>query len=232
MSVDGRQARWERHNQERRRAILAAAIQVIEEAPPNQEVHVALIADRAGVGRTVIYRHFADRSDLDREIRVAILDDVWGHLLPVLSLEGTIPQIIERVVAEYVGWAADHPALHRIAATAEADDENPLDKGLSMIAGRIVELIETALALLALEVSDDEKAALDPLIHGLVGAVFGVVRRWLSRPAREPGVEVLVQLTTSSVWYLIQGHARALGIELRADQPIEELLAGALSMEA
>ena len=228
MSVDGRQARWERHNQERRRAILTAAIEVIEAAPPGHEVNVGAIAERAGVGRTVIYRHFTDRSELDREIRVAILDEVWARLLPVLTLEGSILQIIERVVSEYVGWAAEHPALHRLAGTAETDGENPLDEGLSMIAGRVAELIETAADLLRLDITDEQRAALDPLAHGLVGAVFGAVRRWLSRPVREPSAEVLVQLTTASVWYLLSGHARALGVELRAGQPIEELLAHAL----
>lgn len=228
MSVDGRQARWEQHNLERRRVILTAAIEVIEETAPGHEVNVAAIAERAGVGRTVIYRHFTDRSELDREIRVAILDDVWARLLPALSLEGSILQIIERVVAAYVGWAAEHPALHRVAGAAEADDDNPLEQGLSMIAGRVAELIETAVDLLRLDLTGEQRAALDPLAHGLVGAVFGAVRRWLSRPVREPSAEVLVQLTTASVWYLLHGHARALGVDLKAGQPIEELLASAL----
>lgn len=226
MAVDGRQVRWEQHNLARRAAILAAAIEVIEATPPGDEVNVAHIAERAGVGRTVIYRHFTDRSELDREIRVAVLDDVWSHVLPVLTLEGTIPQIVERAVAVYVGWAADHPALHRLAATAEPGGQNPLDKGLAVIAGRVVDLIETAVDILELDFTDDQRAALDPLIYGLVGAVFGVVRRWLSRPVREPSAEVLVALTTSSVWFLLDGHARGLGLQLRADQPIEDLLAG------
>lgn len=225
--TDGRQVRWEQHNVERRAAILTAAIEVIEATPPGDEVNVAHIAERAGVGRAVIYRHFTDRAELDREIRVAILDDVWEHLLPVLTLGGTIPQIVERAVAEYVGWADAHPALHRVAAMAEPGGQNPLDKGLAAIAGRVVELIETAVDILGLEFTDDQRAALDPLVYGLVGAVFGAVRRWLSRPVREPSAEVLVSLTTSSVWFLLHGHARAMGLELRADQPIEELLAGA-----
>ena len=32
-------------------------------------------------------------------------------------------------------------------------------------------------------------------------------------------------LVTESVWYILDGHAHALGIELQRDQPIEELLA-------
>lgn len=224
--TDGRQVRWEQHNVERRAAILAAAIEVIEATPSGDEVNVAHIAERAGVGRTVIYRHFTDRAELDREIRISVLNDVWDHLLPVLTLEGSIPQIVERAVAAYVGWADAHPALHHVAVTAEPGGGNPLDEGVAVIAHRVVELIETAVAILRLELSDDEAAAIDPLVHGFVGAVFGVVRRWLARPVRAPGAEVLVELTTASVWFQIQGHARALGLELRADQPIEELLAG------
>ena len=63
---DGRQARWERHNQQRRRQIIDAAIEVIEEAGPGGELHVQQIATRAGVNRTVVYRYFEDRADLDR----------------------------------------------------------------------------------------------------------------------------------------------------------------------
>lgn len=223
--ADGRQVRWEQHNLERRAAILAAAIEVIEATPAGDEVNVAHIAERAGIGRSVIYRHFADRSELDREIRVAVLNDVWDHLLPVLTLEGSIPQIIERAVAAYVGWAAAHPALHQVAVTATAGGDTSLDEGVGVIAERVVELIETAISIIALDISDDELAAVDPLVHGFVGAVFGVVRRWLARPVREPSAEVLVDLTTASVWFQLHGHARALGLELRPDQPIEELLA-------
>lgn len=224
--TDGRQVRWEQHNVERRAAILAAAIEVIEATPSGEEVNVARIAERARVGRTVVYRHFSDRAELDREIRAAVLNDVWDHLLPVLTLEGSIPQIVERAVAAYVGWADAHPALHNIAVTTEPGGINPLDEGVAVIANRVVELIETAVAIIRLDLSDDDRAAIDPLVHGFVGAVFGVVRRWLARPVREPSAKVLVELTTASVWFQIQGHARALGLELRADQPIEELLAG------
>jgi AcrR family transcriptional regulator len=229
--TDGRQVRWEQHNVERRAAILTAAIEVIEATPTGDEVNVARIAERAGVGRTVIYRHFADRAELDREIRVAVLNDVWDHLLPVLTLQGSIPQIVERAVAAYVGWADAHPALHHVAVTTEPGGANPLDEGVAVIADRVVELIETAVDILRLDLSDDDRAAVDPLVHGFVGAVFGVVRRWLARPVREPSAQVLVELTTASVWFQLQGHARALGLELLADQPIEELLAG-ISPEA
>ena len=68
-SPDGRQARWDKHNQERRQVILDAAIAVVEAGEPGAEFHVQQIADRAGLSRTVVYRHFADRADLDQAIQ-------------------------------------------------------------------------------------------------------------------------------------------------------------------
>lgn len=225
---DGRQARWDRHNQERRRRILDAAVAVIEAHEPGAEVHVQQIAAEAGLSRTVVYRHFADRADLDRAVQEAVLEQLWAELLPSITLDGTIPQIIERVVATYVGWAVAHPSLHRMAERdATGAGPGPLEQGLARIAEQVVGLITTAVDILGLDLAEDEQAALDPLVFGLVGAVFSAVRRWIARPVREPDAPRLVELVTHSVWFTVQGHARGLGIELHARQPVEELLAAA-----
>ncbi|GAA1928242.1 TetR/AcrR family transcriptional regulator [Nocardioides lentus] len=233
---DGRQLRWSRHNRERREQILDAAIATLEDAGPGAEVHVQEIAARAGLSRTVVYRHFEDRADLDRSVRTEILDRLWGALLPEVTLDGTIPQIAERVVGTYVGWAVAHPALHRFAeqdpAGGSADTEDPLQEGLTRIASQVADLITTAVDLLGLEPTDDERAAVDPLVFGLVGAVFGAVRRWMARPVRTPSVPVFVSLVTESAWHLLEGFGRRLGIQLDPDQPVEDLLASAVGPSA
>lgn len=222
---DGRQARWDEHNQTRRQQIIDAAVEVIEAGEPGAEVHVQQIAQRAGLSRTVIYRHFDDRGDLDRAVQVDILDGLWARLLPAVSLDGTVPHIIERVVSTYVGWAVDHPALHKLAEQdVSADGTGPLAQGIERIARQVSELITVALDLLDAKATDDERAAIDPLVFGLVGAVFGAVRRWMSMPVREPAAPVVIQLVTRSVWHLLNGHAADLGITLDPDQPVEDLL--------
>lgn len=221
---DGRQLRWDRHNQERKQRIIDAAIAEIADNDPGAEFHVQQIAERAGLSRTVIYRHFTDRAELDREIQVAILDDLWALLLPAVSLDGTIPDIIHRIVGTYVTWAVENPSLHRIAEQDSLGD-SPLQQGIEVIARQLVELIETAVDILGLDPPSEMRAALDPLVFALVGAVFSAVRRWVSRPVREPDAEVVVRLVTESVWYILDGHGRMLGIELDPDQPVEELLA-------
>jgi len=222
---DGRQSRWLRHNEERRRAIIEAAIALIEAGEPGVEVHVQQIAEQAGLKRSVVYRHFSDRADLDRAVQGALLDDLWAQLLPAVRLDGTIPEIVERIVGTYVAWVVAHPALHRFLEQNPSTDDNPmLDQGIARISDRVVELITTAVDTLGLQLDDDERAAIDPLVFGLVGAVFGAVRRWVTRGERVPPAPRLVALVTESVWFLLEGHARVLGLVLDRDQPVEELL--------
>jgi len=219
---DGRQARWTQHNEERRAQILDAAVAELEEAGPGTEIHVQQIAERAGLNRTVVYRHFADRADLDRAIQAQIVEEIAALLLPQVTLDGTVHQIIGRIVTTYLDWVEAHPALHRFA---EVDSSDPMQQGIARIAEVLVELLTTALELLHADLAEDERAALDPLAHGLVGAVLGAVRRWVVREPREPDTHRLAALLGESVWYLLDGHARRLGIDLDPDVPVEELLA-------
>lgn len=225
---DGRSVRWQDHNRERRQQIIAAAIGVVEDHEPGAHVPVQQIAERAGMTRSVLYRHFKDRVDLDRAVRGAIVDALSEELLPAVTLDGTVPDIIERVISRYVAWAVAHPSLHRLA---ESDPlgvpEGPLQRGLERIAEQVAELVGTAVDMLGAPLQEEQRAVVDPLAFGLVGAVFSAVRRWLAGAERTPSAPLLVAALTDSVWYLLQGHARVLGVRLEGDQPLQELLAEA-----
>lgn len=223
-ATDGRQRRWDQHKAERRQVVLEAALAVIEEAGPGEEVHVQQIADRAGLSRTVLYRHFADRADLDRQIQSEIVDRVWGEIIPVLSLDGTPVEVIRRIVAAYVGWAAAHPALHRFVET-DVPGEGPsaLSRMVEQVATQVEGLITLGAQLLEVPIDDDLRAGLDPLVFGLVGAGMGAVRRWVSLPERVPSTEVFVDLVTQSIWLQIAGMAAARGAVIDPDTPVQEL---------
>ncbi len=218
---DGRQARWAKHNQARRQQILDAALSVLGAGAPGEEFHVQQIAQHAGLNRTVVYRHFDDRADLDRAIRARIIDDLTAELIPAVSLDGTVNEIIRRIIGTYVDWVVDHPALHAFGSQEIA---GPFEQGTDRIAGALTELLQLAIALLGAELDDDEQALVDPLAHGLVGAVFGAVRRWVSREPRLPDAKALADLLSVSVWNLLDGHARRLGLEIDPDRPLAELL--------
>lgn len=233
---DGRQARWDRHKEERRRQIIDAAIAVVEESGPGAEVHVQQIAERAGLSRTVVYRHFEDRADLDRAVQATILDGFWAELLPQITLDGTVPQIIERVVGTYVRWAVAHPALHRLAdhditAPAAATDatRGPLEQGLERLAGQITQVVHLGAVALGGELSDEDRAALDPLAYGIVGGVFSSVRRWLTHPDPALTPETVIALVSQTVWFGIDGHARRFGVVIDPDRAVEQIAGDVLA---
>lgn len=224
---DGRQVRWDTHNQARRQKIIDAAVAAIEESEPGADVHVQQIAAKAGLSRTVIYRHFEDRADLDRAVQQRILDGLWAELMPAVSLDGTVPEIIRRIVGTYVGWAVAHPSLH-LAADHDAGADGPLERRMEQLATEIAAVMGVAVAALGADPSEEQAASIDPLVFGLIGAVFGAVRRWLTRPDRQLSAEVLERMISDSAWYLIQGHARSWGVTIDPDAPFEDLLAAAI----
>ncbi|WP_323791732.1 TetR/AcrR family transcriptional regulator [Nocardioides sp.] len=222
MAQDGRQARWDKHNQQRRLSILDAALEVIESQAPGAEFHVQQIAEKAGLNRTVVYRHFTDRADLDVAIRAHVIAQLQAELTPTVTLEGTLNEIILRIITTYVDWTVAHPALHFFAIQ---ESQGPFQQGIDQIAAMLSDLLEVVIALLGAELDENETALVDPLAHGLVSAVIGSVRRWLAREVREPSAARLSQLLAMSVYNLLEGHARRLGVVLDPDVQLSELFA-------
>jgi AcrR family transcriptional regulator len=82
-AVDGRRTRWDSHRVERRAQVVEAALEVLGEVGP--EFGVEEVAERAGITKPVIYRHFTDRAGLVAamgEWATASLLDDWA--LPVI----------------------------------------------------------------------------------------------------------------------------------------------------
>lgn len=223
---DGRDERWAAHREERRAQILDAAIAVIERTPEGEEIHVRQIAQEAGLGRAVLYRHFADKADLDRAVQRRILQMLMDTLVPEFELSGTIDQIITRIVSAYVSWADAHPALHRIGA-AESQDSDRLDDVMQttkQIGDLIAMLVTAGANLLEVELTDDDRQVLDPLVFGIVGQAVGTVRFWLARDSRVPSVEVLAAHLARSVWFQIDGHARDRGVVIDPATSLDDLI--------
>lgn len=229
MVVDGRQSRWQAHNAQRRRRVLDAALEVIEDAEPGAELHVQAVAERAGLSRSVVYRLFADRGELDRAVQGRILDDLLAQLEPALLLEGSLEEIIERTVRAYVGWAVAHPSLHRMADhDVSGDGSGPLQQRLDAIGERIRGLLLTAFEILGAQMEARDRRAAEVLVSGLVAGIFGAVRTWVIEPG-ELSADALAQLLTRSILPPIEVHARALGITVSSQEPVEQLLARALA---
>lgn len=221
---DGRRVRWQEHNLARRTTIIDAAIAVVERQPAGEEISLQGVAETAGLSRTVIYRHFDDRADLDRAVQRALCARVGAVLLPALTMDGTPDQIVRRVVAAFVTWAEANPTL---IAFAERDlpgwGPSPLHDAIESIADRVETVMENVVASLGVELDELDRAGLDPWVFGMVTAIFAAVRRWVARAERLPDTKRFIAILSESVWLQIDGLATTRGIVL-PDLPISELL--------
>jgi AcrR family transcriptional regulator len=222
---DGRRLRWLQHNQARRQVIIDAAIQVLEQSEAGDEVQVQQIAEKAGLARTVIYRHFNDRVDLDLAVQRQICADLGTRLLPELSYEMPPTEIIRRVIDAFVRWAVEHPTLFWFAELElPGPGPNPIAEAIEQIAEQIEVLMNTVVDYFGVELTAADRDGLDPWVFALIGGVFSGVRRWISRLERVPDVDHLVGTLADSVWLQINGMAGMHGIELPPAVPLTELL--------
>jgi len=221
---DGRRLRWLAHNQARRRVIIDAAIRVLERAEPGEDIQVQLIAEEAGLARTVLYRHFHDRVDLDLAVQRRICKDLGRRLSPTLSYDGQPVVIIRRMIDEFVRWATEHPTLFWfVELELPGPGPHPLAQSIEQVGEQIERLMNTVVQFYGIELSADDRAGLDPWVFGLIGQVFSTVRRWSSRLEVAPKVDGLVNMLAQSIWLQINGMAETRGIEV-PDVPLIELL--------
>ncbi|WP_426362243.1 TetR/AcrR family transcriptional regulator [Streptomyces sp. E-08] len=211
---DGRDTRWTGHRAERRDQVLTAALTVIGREGP--AVSVAAIGAEAGMPRSVVYRIFRSREDLDEQIRARITDELMAALSPALDPKGTIRESIELGAATYVGWVALHPHLHRFLGTG-----SPAVTGTrTAIALRLALLLDTY----AERFLDDGPAPTGfnlNLAFGMVGLVDGVVNQWAARPEARSSLDDLTDFLSDALWGVLASATTRLGVKLDPDQPID-----------
>ncbi len=204
---------------------MSALLELIEECEPGVEIPLQAIADRAGVKRSVIYRHFADRRDLDARTREFVVESYVDEVMPTLDPADSLRATIFRLIDTYVRLVAAHPRTHewieRGPGSSDPSGQAIVTGTKAAIAKRISYLFETGAAAVGYSDPGIEVAA-----FAIVSMVDGAVTRWLhTRPEGwdEDGVS---RMLTESLWFLVDGHARTRGITVDPDRPLGELLAG------
>ncbi len=216
--------RWGEHNAERRRAIMSALLELIEECEPGVEIPLQAIADRAGVKRSVIYRHFADRRDLDARTREFVVESYVDEVMPTLDPAESLRATIFRLIDTYVRLVAAHPRTHewieRGPGSSDPSGQAIVTGTKAAIAKRIAFFFETGAAALGHSDPGIEVAA-----FAIVSMVDGAVTRWLQTRPAGWDVEGVSAMLTDSIRFLVDGHLRARGIEIDPDMPLNDLLA-------
>jgi len=215
---DGRSTRWDPHRRERRLSIINAAIAAIEEHGP--DVLTAQIADRAGVPRTHVYRHFDGKPALDLAVSTHVAHQIGQRIRAGLAGGGTAMTIIRGAIDEHLGWVEDHPHLYRFLAQhsyrVRTDALGVAGDAKAVFATELTALISRYMVALGLDPTPAER-----LMVGVVGLVDATAGWWLDR-ADLPREAVVTELT-EQVWLLLDRTTRQLGLVLDPDQPLPEI---------
>ena len=136
------------------------------------------IAAAAGTSKTVVYRHFTDRS----ELYVAVCNRVAAQLLPKLRSaieEGTghPRDMVAAAIDTYLAFIEADPELYRFVVHQKALDRpttDPIDNLSDLVGQQVAAAISVALGQ-----AGRDPAAAAPWGHGVVGLVRSAADWWL-----------------------------------------------------
>ncbi|WP_446664944.1 TetR/AcrR family transcriptional regulator [Flexivirga sp. B27] len=216
--VDGRDARWTEHREQRRRELTDAALRAIR----NHGATVGMdeIAAEAGTSKTVIYRHFGDRLGLYLAVCQSVDTNVLGDLQQALShagddpgvgLTGDAPAVIEAVIDSYFAQVERDPEVYRFVVRRPTLNVSPEHDPVIGISDTIADVLQPIFED-ALREAGQPITAARIWAHGLIGFVRESADRWLADPDRLPRSAVVRHMAQFASY----GLAGALGLDTRS----------------
>jgi AcrR family transcriptional regulator len=204
---DGRRQRWADHREQRRAQLTAAAIEAIREHGP--EVGMDAIAAHAGVSKPVLYRYFADKSQLWQAVGLEAATMLVATIEPAVAAVRAERDVIGAAVDAYLAHIEGDPHVYRFVVH-RPDVERHRD-----VVADVVDTVASALARILgdrlRDVGLDAGPAL-PWAYGIVGYVQTVGDWWLRNQQPISRTALSDYLTT----FLWSGVA---GIRTAADLP-------------
>lgn len=200
-------------------------IELLEEGPAGAEVPMPQLTERAGFSKSVVYRQFSGRDELDRRTRTAICEQFTDTLDAALDIsDGSIHEILHRTIGAVVDWIERHPRLHdflrRGPAVGDADDLDAMSSLKTTIAARTRLLVSG----LAGVVGVVDEPVVDTMTFAIVSMTEASVTRWSHDPEPALGRDRLVAELANYAWSVLDGVARAHRLVLDPDQPLLTVL--------
>jgi AcrR family transcriptional regulator len=196
---DGRRGRWADHREQRRAQLTAAAIEAIRELGPDAGMEA--IAAHAGVSKPVLYRYFADKSQLWLAVGQAAAALVLAAIQPAVAEVREERAAVTAAVDAYLAHIQADPNLYRFVVH---------QPGIMRSRDVVSDVVDTVASGLARILGDRLRAnGLDsgpalPWAYGLVGYVQTVGDWWLrqQQPISRPA---LAEYLTTLLWGGVSG---------------------------
>jgi AcrR family transcriptional regulator len=193
---DGRDARWERHREERRGALVDATIRAIRRH--GASVGMDDIAAEAGTSKTVVYRHFDDRAGLYRAVAARIDERVVRDVGAALDAADPVARhpraVIASMVEAYLALVESDTEVYRFVVNRPLVDRPLPDDPVGGTVAHVTDQL-TGLLLGSLRGSTTDPWRARTWAIALVGSVQAVADDWLASARRAPRAHVVSALT-------------------------------------
>jgi AcrR family transcriptional regulator len=214
---DGRASRWDAPRLERRSRVIEATVALVDER--GVEVDLTEIAAHAQIPRSTLYKLFADRQDLDEQVRERIVRD----LLERVSLDprpgDSLRQLFERTVAAYVAWIEHHPHLQRFMTGTPEMRSAPTSAAVAGGRRTFVLRVRDALEIVLLPggATPAQREVTERTAYAVVGLVESLVvdRELANGTLRSPSE--LTDFLVATVLSLVTAAASLCGVGLDPD---------------
>jgi TetR/AcrR family transcriptional regulator, ethionamide resistance regulator len=145
MSVTTRQERARLSREQSRARIVAAAIELVRELS-YPELSVGAVMERAGLERTIFYRHFDDLGDLLMQTGREAIEELYETQLDLSAArDGAEPEVVRAAIEPAVAAYRRHGPLLRALTEAAAGDPQ-VAAGQARIRSRFDRLVAGSLS--------------------------------------------------------------------------------------
>ncbi|MFF5296591.1 TetR/AcrR family transcriptional regulator [Paractinoplanes globisporus] len=206
VNTDGRRGRWAGHREQRRSELTAAAIEAIRELGP--EVPMDAIAAHAGVSKPVLYRYFADKSELWLAVGQESAGMVLEAIVPAVAQVREERDVIAAAIDAYLAHIEADTNLYQFVVH-QPDVTRHRD-----VVADVVDTVASGLARIfgdRLRARGLDSGAALPWAYGVVGYVQSVGDWWL-RQQQPISREALGDYLTTFLWGGISGIKHAADI--------------------
>ncbi len=187
--VDGRATRWEEHNAQRRRELVAATLRAIRAHGPG--VGMDEVAAVAGTSKTVLYRHFGGRAGLYAAVVESVHEYIGSQLsVPLANADRLAPgELVRELTDAYLQVVERDPEIYQFVITRPLGGD-PVDDPVTSITGRIGnEMADAFRVWLRAEGLDPRPA--NTWGHGVVGFIWAIADKWITTGHQRPRADIV-----------------------------------------
>ncbi|MBK8459014.1 MAG: TetR/AcrR family transcriptional regulator [Micropruina sp.] len=173
--ADGRDTRWADHRVQRRRELVESTLRAIRKH--GASVGMDEIATEAGTSKTVIYRHFGDRSGLYLAVVEKVADFILEDLRASVGWDDPddLATLVADLVHAYLGLVERDPEIYRFVISRPLVDKPLTEDPVTGLTRRIGRQVGDVLRRYG-----HAEATAATWGHGLVGFVRAATDEWLA----------------------------------------------------